>query len=67
MKLFHNTLNFKKHDPLDDGLKDAIMAEQKEEDAFTLVDPSGDELTEKWNAIVKDVEQDPNWFHFSED
>jgi|TARA_B100001245_G_scaffold235382_1_gene223080 hypothetical protein len=67
MGIFRRKVSFTRHDPLDDGLKDAIQAEQKEADAFTLRDPSGDELTEKWNAIVKDVEKDPGWFTFHED
>ncbi len=67
MGIFKNKVSFTRHDPLDDGLKDAINAEQNDADAFTLADPTGDELTEKWDTIVKDVEKDPGWFSFSED
>jgi len=67
MGLFHHNMKFPERDPLDDGLRDAIIAEQNESDAFTLGDLSGEELTEKWNAIIKDVEKDPSWFDFSED
>lgn len=67
MGIFNNKISFTNHDPLDDGLRDAITAEQNNSDAFTLADPTGDELTEKWDSIVKDVEKDPGWFSFSED
>ncbi len=69
MKLFrNNNMRFNKPDPLDDGLRDAIAAERDEADAFnTLDDISGEELTNHWNAIVKDIEKDPSWFDFSKD
>ncbi len=68
MGIFKNSIRFDAHDPLDDGLRDAITAEQREADAFhTLNDPSGDDLVEQWDAIVKDIEKDPSWFSFSED
>jgi hypothetical protein len=67
MKLFHR-VQFQTPDPLEDGLSDDIAAEQSEADAFrTLNDMSGDDLVEHWNAIVKDVEKDPDWFTFSKD
>lgn len=69
MSIFHRRqVTFSKHDPLDDGLKDDINAEQKEADAFqTLDDMSGEELANQWNTIVKDIEKDPDWFSFSND
>ncbi len=67
MRMFNRKVSFQKHDPLDDGLSDAIAAEKNEEDAFTLVDPSGEELSKKWDSIVKDAKKDPNWFSFSKD
>jgi len=68
MSIFHRPLTFTTHDPLADGLGDAIAAEQSEADAFqTLDDTSGDELAKQWNAIVKDIEKDPDWFTFHND
>lgn len=68
MSIFHRSVAFRKHDPLDDGLKDDIAAEQNETDSFqTLDDMSGDELAMQWNSIIKDIEKDPDWFTFSED
>ncbi len=69
MSIFHHsTVQFKTPDPLADGLGDDIAAERKEADAFmTLEDMSGEELTDHWNNIVKDIEKDPSWFNFSKD
>lgn len=64
MSIFHRNITFKKHDPLDDGLRDDIAAEQKESDSFSLDDVSGDDLMEQWNTIIKDIEKDPDWFTF---
>jgi hypothetical protein len=67
MRLFHH-VQFGKPDPLANGLGDEIAAEQKEAEAFrTLDDTPGEELTQQWNAIAKDVEKDPDWFNFSND
>jgi hypothetical protein len=60
-------IKFKEQDPLANGLSDDIAAEQQESDAFTMDDMSPDELTKQWNAIVKDIEKDPDWFSFSKD
>lgn len=68
MSIFHHTIGFTQPDPLGDGLGDEIAAEQKEPEAFaSLEDTPGDVLSEQWNAIVKDIEKDPDWFTFSED
>ncbi len=69
MRIFHqNHIGFHDQDPLDDGLGDEIVAEQHEADAFqTLDDTPGEDLTEHWSAIAKDIEKDPDWFTFSED
>jgi hypothetical protein len=64
MSIFHRHITFEKHDPLDDGLRDDINAEQQENDSFSLEDISGDELSEQWTKIVKDARKDPNWFTF---
>lgn len=67
MSLFSRSkIHFRSHNPLDNGLADEIANEQNEAESF-LHDVNGDDLTRHWNAIVKDIEQDPNWFSFSED
>ena len=59
MSLFHrNSIHFNKHDPLANGLSDEIAAEQRESDAFTLEDVSGEDLVEQWSSIVKSFESD---------
>jgi hypothetical protein len=64
MKLFHK-IQFATHDPLDNGLKDEIVAEQSEDNSFRMYDDiSGDELTKQWATIAKDIEKDPDWFSF---
>jgi hypothetical protein len=50
---------------LANGLDEEIRAEQKEQDSFTLDDTSGEDLVSQWNAIIQDVEKDPDWFSFS--
>lgn len=66
MSIFHKKqVKFQDHDPLGDGLREEIAAEQKEAESFvTLDDVSGEELTKQWGAIIKDVEKDPDWFTF---
>lgn len=67
MSLFHRKIRFQTPDPLANGLSDEIAAEQKEAEAFqTLDDTPADELSKQWNAIVKDIEKDPDWFKFSD-
>ena len=60
------SVHFTRHNPLDNGLADEIANEQNEAESF-LHDMSGEDLTKHWNAIVKDIEKDPDWFSFSED
>lgn len=67
MNLFHNKIQFNDHDPLDDGLADAIRAEQEEPEAFeTLDDYDGDKLAVSWAKIAKDAESD-QWFAYKDD
>lgn len=67
MSFFHH-LQFAKVDPLANGLDDD-MAHEFDEAAGTdpLADPSGEQLQENWSKIVADVEQDPDWFTFTDD
>lgn len=67
--LFHpRRVQFAKADPLGDGLGDEIVSEQLEPEAITLdegVNPG--ELSEFWQSVESDIEQDPEWFHFTEE
>lgn len=67
MSLFHH-ISLPKIDPLGGGLAEEIAAEQQADDMITL-DESVDEgqLSSFWNSVEQDIEQDPEWFHFSED
>lgn len=64
MQLFHHTVSFKKVDPLGDGLREEIEAEQLEPEAIRLEDDYS-ELSERWQQIEEDIRKDPEWFTFS--
>lgn len=66
MSLFHR-VSFAAIDPLGDGLDEDIQHEQKESETITLDDISEDELTHYWESVESDIQNDPEWFHFSED
>lgn len=67
MSLFHH-ISFKPVDPLGDGLREEIAAEQQEPEAIeTLEDLDAEKLGKFWNDVEEDVKNDPEWFHFSED
>jgi len=66
MSLFHKVA-FAEIDPLGGGLDEEIALEQQESEAISLEDPSEDELTQYWNSVESDIQNDPEWFHFSED
>jgi len=67
MSLFHH-ISLPKIDPLGGGLAEEIAAEQQGDEIITL-EESVDEgqLSSFWNSVEQDIEQDPEWFHFSED
>lgn len=61
-------IQFGKVDPLGDGLGDEIANEQLEPEAITLEEGlNGSELSEYWQSVKSDIEQDPEWFHFTEE
>jgi hypothetical protein len=62
MLFFHRKLAFKPIDPLDDGLRDDIEAEQRETETIDLQERFDPDFEQKWDEIVKDVEKDPDWF-----
>lgn len=67
MSIFHH-VHFEAPDPYDNGLREEIIAEQHEIDAFeTLDDVPGAELVEQWTAIEEDVRKDSNALDFTND
>ena len=67
--LFHSQrIQFSKIDPLGDGLGDDIAQEQLEPEAITLEEGIDEgQLSEFWQSVEEDIEQDPEWFHFTEE
>ena len=67
--LFHSQkIQFSKVDPLGDGLGDEIVSEQLEPEAILLEEGlDGNELSAYWQSVESDIEQDPEWFHFTEE
>ena len=67
MTFFHS-IAFAQADPLDDGLREEIAAEQQEPEAIGSLDDGVDEnaLSNYWKGVEADIEHDPEWFHFSE-
>lgn len=68
MSLFHR-ISLPKIDPLGGGLAEEIAAEQQDEEVITLGEgpDEGQQLSAFWNSVEQDIEQDPEWIHFSED
>ena len=65
--LFRRKLSLARIDPLGAGLAEEIAAEQRESDAITLEEsPDGNVLSEQWQHVVEEVEQDPEWFTFAD-
>ncbi len=60
MTLFHH-IQFAKVDPLADGLGDEIAAERAEPEAIVLTEDVDESLADKWQAIVEDAMQDPDY------
>ena len=66
--LFTHHIKFKKIDPLGDGLREEIQAEQLEPEAIRLdEEPTEDQQRDYWDQVQKDIADDPEWFHFSQD
>jgi hypothetical protein len=64
--MFHHHVSLGKIDPLGDGLREMIEAEQLEPEAITLEEtPDGQSLSEQWQNVVAEVENDPEWFNFA--
>lgn len=67
LNLFHHKISFSKADPLGGGLDEEIEAERLEPEAITLEEGlSEGEIEQFWNSVEKDIENDPDWFRFSD-
>ena len=60
MRIFHH-ISFTAVDPLGDGLGDEIAAERAEPEAIVLTEDIDESLADKWQAIVDDAMQDPDY------
>lgn len=69
MTLFnHHHVQFAQADPLGDGLGDEIAQEQTESQAITLEETVDEEQLDRyWQSVEADIQNDPEWFHFTED
>jgi len=64
----HAHVQFKKVDPLGDGLRDEIECEQCEAEAIKLEENiTEDALTNFWDTVEKDIQKDPEWFNFADE
>lgn len=65
--IFHHTISFKKIDPLGDGLREEIEAEQLEPEAIILEDGVIEgELEARWESIQEDFKSDPEYYSTNE-
>ncbi len=54
-------------EPNDDGTSDSPLDDYAKDDTISLDDELDEQLlNEAWTNIVRDIEQDPEWFHFSD-
>jgi len=69
MSLFSHHISFKQIDPLGNGLREEIIAEQDEPEAIGALEDGVNEgeLAQYWQQVESDIEKDPEWFRFSED
>lgn len=69
MSLFSHHISFKQIDPLGNGLREEIVAEQEEPEAIGALEEgvSEGELSQFWQSVGRDIEADPEWYKFSED
>jgi len=68
MSFLNHQVTFKQVDPLGDGLREEITAEQLEPEAILLEDGVNEgQLSEYWQSVERDIKSDPEWFHFSND
>lgn len=64
--LFHRSITFSKADPLGAGLGEEIEAERLEPEAITLEEGLDEgQLEAYWESVERDLENDPEWFRFT--
>lgn len=68
MTLFDShSISFQAIDPLGDGLREEIAAEQQEPEAMTLEEVDSGTLSAYWKSVEEDIAKDPSWFWFDEE
>ncbi len=60
MNIFHH-IHFEKIDPLGDGLREMIQAEQTEAEAINLYEDFDATLADNWQAVLDDARNDPEY------
>jgi hypothetical protein len=61
-------LKLKPVEPNDDGTSSSPLDDYAQDEVIDLNDDLDEQaLDAAWNNIVKDIEQDPEWFRFSDD
>ncbi len=66
--LFLHHISLPQPDPLGAGLREEIAEEQEESEAQEFAsDLDAAILTERWEKVVNDLHNDPEWFDFSHD
>ena len=67
-QLLHRRISFSKVDPLGGGLREEIAVEQQDPNSMMLEEGIDEgQLSEFWQNVEADIEQDPEWFKFTED
>lgn len=67
MSFLHH-ISLPQPDPLGAGLREEIEEEQQESESQEFAsDLDATVLAERWEAVVNDLHNDPEWFDFSHD
>ena len=67
MSFLHH-ISLPQPDPLGAGLREEIAEEQEESEAEEFTnDLDASVLAERWEEVVNDLHDDPDWFDFSHD
>lgn len=62
---FLKSISFTPIDPIDNGLREEIIAEQQEPEAIMLEEGLGEGQSEAfWQNVEEDIQKDPEWFTF---
>lgn len=62
------SIRFNPIDPMDNGLREEIVAEQREPDAITFEEGLDEGQSEAfWKTVEDDISKDPDWFKFDKD